>query len=145
LERDAPSPSDSKSPKFKLWCDLDELAPDEYDIDNDHCDIVATLETGEVYPMKVWTYAYLKTAVEEDRASGDHLRGKYQPAPDLFVERLDRELLRQAVADMLASDEVEFEKFAPGEGPDDEDFDEDDDDEDFEDGDEDDDEDEDDK
>ena len=36
------------APEFELWLDIEELPPGEYDPDNDHCDIIAKLSTGDL-------------------------------------------------------------------------------------------------
>lgn len=105
---------DATAPKspfgFEFWCELDELKPADYDPACDCCDIVATMSDGRHYRFRVWTYSFLEELVSRDRESGERLGGKYMLPPDLFVERLDRDLLQRAVADMLERDDIEFEK-----------------------------------
>lgn len=61
------------------------------------------LANGQVYALNVWTFGYLETARAEARASGEYLGGAFMPAPDLFVEDLNRTHLEAVVADLIAT------------------------------------------
>jgi hypothetical protein len=49
----------------------------------------------------VWTFKFLERARSGDQQNGDNLNGKYLLPPDLFIEKLDRRLLEDVVADMI--------------------------------------------
>ncbi len=91
--------------EFELWRPMPEIGPqaNAFDPEDEFCNISITLATGERYALNVWTYNYLARARQDDRATGDNLSGKYLLPPDLFVERLDRQLLEEVVADLIRS------------------------------------------
>jgi hypothetical protein len=60
-----------------------------------------TLSSGSKYALNVWTYSYLQSAKEEARSENEHVGGIYMPAPDVFVEKLDRELIEVMADDMI--------------------------------------------
>jgi hypothetical protein len=89
--------------QFDLWLEFEHWLPQEDDDpENDFFNMTVTLPEGKKYALNVWTFKYLSRAVQECRMSGEHRSGSYLPAPDLFVERLNRRLLEDVVADLLA-------------------------------------------
>ncbi len=90
---------------FDLWLEFEHWVPQEGDDPEDEFfNMTVTLPEGKKYALNVWTYKYLSRAVQECRTSGEHLGGSYLPAPDLFVERLDRKLVEDVVGDLIARD-----------------------------------------
>lgn len=61
-----------------------------------------TLQTGEVYALNVWTFAFFDVARRhgEERASQD-LAGRYLLPPDLFVAELSRATIESVINDLL--------------------------------------------
>src|ERR1700741_4190605 len=89
---------------FDLWLEFEHWMPQEGDDPaDDFCNVQVTLPGGRRYALNVWTFKYLSRAVRECRSTGEHLGGSYLPAPDLFVERLDRQLREDVVADLVAT------------------------------------------
>ena len=101
--------------EFKLWLEF-EIAQG-FDPEDDFCNIKITLSNGEVYTLNIWTYRFLDTARQQDRASGDNLQGGYLVAPDLFVERLERGLLERVVADLLRTGGLKAQWRVPDDTP----------------------------
>ena len=88
---------------FDLWLEFEHWRPRKGDDpEDDFFTMQMTLPGGKTYALKVWTFKYLSRAVQECRSTGEHLGGSYLPAPDLLVERLDRKLLEDVVADLIA-------------------------------------------
>lgn len=88
---------------FDLWLEFEHLLPQkDDDPEDDYFNMMLTLPDGKKYALNVWTFKYLSRAVQECRVSGEHLGGSYLPGPDLFIERLDRKLLENVVADLVA-------------------------------------------
>jgi hypothetical protein len=99
--------------EFELWQPRPEIGPqvNKFDPEDDFCNITITFATGERYALNVWTFNYLAHARQDDRADGDGItgNGKYLLPPDLFVERLDRHLLEEIVADLIRRDTLRAE------------------------------------
>jgi hypothetical protein len=93
--------------KFKLWLEFEEVDPNNWDIENEFCNIHVDLEDGRYYGINVWTYKYLETTINEDRKTGQNLSGLYQKPPDLFVKELTRECIQQTIEDLLKIDDLE--------------------------------------
>ena len=93
--------------RFKLWLEFEEVEPGNWDIENEFCNIAVTLEDGRRYGLNVWTYQFLKTAIDSDHKSGACLNGLYQIPPDLFVKELTRENIEMAIADILNKGDLE--------------------------------------
>ena len=92
---------------FELWLEFEHWLPEaHHDPEDDFFNMKLTLPDGRQYAFNVWTFKYLHRAIQECRESGEHRGGIYLPAPDLFVERLDRPLIEAAVADLVARDEL---------------------------------------
>ena len=88
--------------QFDLWLEFEQWMPREGDDpEDDFFNMTVTLPDGKKYALIVWTFKYMRRAVQKCRKSGEHLRGSYLPPPDLFVERLDRHLLESVVADLI--------------------------------------------
>jgi hypothetical protein len=89
---------------FELWLEFEAVDPDNWDIDNEFCNIQVTMKDGREYGINVWTYDFLKTAIDNDKANGNHLNGLYQVPPDLFVKELTRDCIEKAIQDLLDID-----------------------------------------
>jgi hypothetical protein len=89
-------------PSFELWLEFEHWQPTpEDDPADDFFNMIIRLEDGRRYALNVWTFAYFTRALAETRATGEALSGRYLLPPDVFVERLDRGLLEEVVADLL--------------------------------------------
>ena len=64
----------------------------------------------------MWTYKAVWRAVRECQEFGECLDGAYLLPPDLFVHRLDRALLEQVVADLIAQGELKAAWEVPDHG-----------------------------
>lgn len=93
--------------KFTLWLEFEEVDPNNWDIENEFCNIHVTMEDGRQYGINIWTYRFLETAIDEDRKSGKNLDGLYQTPPDLFVKELTRTCIEQTIQDLLKIDDLE--------------------------------------
>jgi len=93
--------------EFKLWLELEEVNPGNWDIKNDFANIQVDLPDGRHYGINVWTYHFLETSIKMDQASGENLKGLYQTPPDLFVKELTRECIEQVIEDLLKQGNLE--------------------------------------
>lgn len=93
--------------KFNLWLEFEEIDPNNWNIENEFCNIQINLKDGRSYGLNVWTYKYLETAVNEDKKTGQNLNGIYQKPPDLFVQILTRECIQQTIDDLLKIGDLE--------------------------------------
>lgn len=89
--------------EFELWQPMPELGPrvNAFDAEDDFCNVLITLDTGERYALNVWTYKFFVRARQNDHENGDNLGGRYLLPPDLFVERLERPLFEAVVNDLI--------------------------------------------
>lgn len=92
---------------FKLWLEFEEIDPNNWNTSNDFCNIYVTLEDGREYGINVWTYDFLKTAVEYDKNSGNNFNGLYIIPPDLFVKELTRDCIEKTIEDLLSTGNLE--------------------------------------
>ncbi|MBX3165200.1 MAG: hypothetical protein KF900_12050 [Bacteroidetes bacterium] len=92
---------------FTLWLEFEKVDPNNWDIENDFCNILVDLEDGRHYGLNVWTYNYLQTAIAEDKKTGQNLHGLYQTPPDLFVKELTRNCIQQTIEDLLKIGDLE--------------------------------------
>lgn len=89
---------------FELWLEFEAVDPDNWGIENEFCNILVTMKDGRKYGINVWTYDFLKTAVEYDKKNGDNLDGLYQIPPDLFVKELTRDCIEKTIQNLLDID-----------------------------------------
>jgi hypothetical protein len=93
---------------FTLWLEFEHLAqPADWDMTNDLCNIHVDFADGRHYGINVWTYDFLKTAVQADKAQGKNLQGSYLIPPDLFVKELSRECIEATIIDLLQVGDLE--------------------------------------
>ncbi len=96
--------------EFELWLEFEHLVPHEDDDpEDDFINVVIKLSTGVSYGLNVWTYKFLERARRCAQQDGDNLNGTYLLPPDLFVEKLDRQLLEDVVADMICTNSLRKE------------------------------------
>jgi hypothetical protein len=89
--------------RFDLWLEFEHWVPQEGDDpEDDIFNMQIVMHGGKKYALNVWTYKAIWRAVNDCRESGECLEGSYLLPPDLFVHRLDRTLLEQVVADLIA-------------------------------------------
>jgi len=93
---------------FTLWLEFEHfiLGPLD-DPSDDFFNMTIKTNDGRSCALNVWTFKFLKRAREENQLSGDNLSGQYLKPPDLFVDRVDRELMEEVVKDMIENDELE--------------------------------------
>jgi hypothetical protein len=95
---------------FDLWLEFEHWMQEEgADPEDDIFNMRITLPSGKKYALNVWTYKAIWRAVNEWRETGECLQGSYLLPPDLFVHRLDRDLLEKVIADLLANDGLKKE------------------------------------
>ena len=93
--------------EFKLWLEFEEVAIDNWDKENDFCNIHVDLPDGRHYGLNVWTYKYLQTAIKTDFENTENLNGLYQIPPDLFVQELTRDCIQKTIKDLLDRGDLE--------------------------------------
>ncbi len=69
------------------------------------------LNDGRRYALNVWTFDFLPLArfPWPYEANGVEQPASYVLPPDLFVERLDRDVIQQVIAELLATDQMKPE------------------------------------
>ena len=87
---------------FDLWVEFEITSP-WGELEHDFFTMLITVEDGRRYALSVWTFAFLDRARSHAAEAGERLGGRYLLAPDLLVERLDREHLERVTADLIAS------------------------------------------
>lgn len=88
---------------FDLWLEFEHWLPEDGDdAEDDFFNMQIVLHSGKKYALSVWTYKVLRRMVDNCQKSGECLDGSYLLPPDLFVQRLDRGLLEQIVAHLIA-------------------------------------------
>lgn len=93
--------------RFTLWLEFEEVDPNNWDTENEFCNVIVNLEDGRKYGLNIWTYKFLETAVKEHLETGTNLNGLYQKPPDLFVKELTRECIEKSIQDLLKIDDLE--------------------------------------
>lgn len=89
---------------FELWLEFEEwISPPDEDPADDFFNMQIKLLNGTCYALNVWTYDFFERARREAAAAPEMLNGRYLEPPDLFVERMERSLLEQVVADLIAN------------------------------------------
>lgn len=103
---------------FTLWLEFEHWTPEPGDDpEDDFFNMKVTLPSGKSYALNVWTFKFFETKTRavrfEDSAAqakmkaffenGEHpLEREYILPPDLLVSRLDRKLIEEIIAHMLA-------------------------------------------
>lgn len=95
--------------EFELWLEFEHWESGEGEPEGDFFNMQIALSTGEKYALNVWTYDSIGKAVAEAKETGEGMEGAYLFPPDLFVERMDRALLEEVVADLIDNDELKEE------------------------------------
>jgi hypothetical protein len=86
---------------FELWLEFEHWQREEGDDpEDDFFNMHIRLENGETYALNVWTFKFFERANNPNDPDYS-LEGKYMLAPDLFVERLDRELITEVIRDLI--------------------------------------------
>ena len=101
----------SSKGNFYLRLEFEECVPiQENDPSNDFFMMSIIFESGLKYELEVWTFKYLLTEVKDDLEKDYDrkltLAGKYLKPPDLFIEKMDRELIESIVLHMIENDEL---------------------------------------
>lgn len=92
---------------FKIWFEFEAVDYTKSDLKNDAANILVQLSDGRKYGINVWTFTFLNTIVENDKSSGENLKGLYQLPPDLFVEELTRTCIEKCINDILEKGNLE--------------------------------------
>jgi len=93
-------------PPFELWLEFEEVEPWE-DLTNDFANIGVNLLDGRYYGINVWTYQFVQTAYEEEKAQGKSSNGLYLMPPDLLVQELSRACIEHTIKDLLSKGTLE--------------------------------------
>ncbi len=92
---------ESKAGAFSLWLEFEHWIPSpEDDLTNDFFNMQVCFEDGRTYALNVWTFAFFTRACEEVKAERRQEVTIYLRAPDLFVEKLEREHLEAVIKEM---------------------------------------------
>lgn len=100
---------------FELWLEFEHWQPKpDDDPFVDFFNMQISLSDGRRYALNVWTFGFLEVARcpwlwGEEKKEPE----VYVVAPDLFVEKLDRDLIEQVVQRMLDQDELKAEWLCP--------------------------------
>lgn len=85
-----------------LWLEFEIWEPTEdEDPEDDFFNMSISMRDGTRYALNVWTYKFFARDQQHRQISGEHLHGKYTLPPDLFVQKLDRQLMEEIVADLI--------------------------------------------
>ena len=101
--------------KFDLWLEFEHWQPEPNDDSTeDFFNMLVTLPDGRRYALNVWTYKFIQKA----RYPWPYVEAVGEPEeyllpPDLFVERLDRNLMERVVRQMLVKGEMKPEWLCP--------------------------------
>ena len=87
--------------EFEYWVPTEDDDPED-----DFINMSIHLSDGRHYALNVWTFKILERARLYHEQYGDNLGGKYVLPPDLFVQRLDRKLLEEIVANLIRSKQL---------------------------------------
>lgn len=103
-------------PPFRLWLEFEHWQPQPGEDPTDDCfNMQVELDDGRKYCLNVWTFRFLERARRVRELESEVLVGKYLVGPDLFVEKLDRPLLEQVVAELFATDQMMDHWLSPNE------------------------------
>lgn len=91
---------------FTLWLEFEEVDPENWDIENEFCNIAVDLPDGRHYGINVWTYKFMVTAIKENSISKDNAGGLYLKPPDLLVKELTRSCIEQSIRELLKYDDL---------------------------------------
>lgn len=95
---------------FELWLEFEHWEAQESDDPEDEIfNMHVTLSSGKKYALNVWTYKSLWRMVKDCQETGECMRGAYLLPPDLFVQRLDRDLIEKIICDLITNDGLKEE------------------------------------
>ena len=92
---------------FKLWLEFEEVDKDNWNTENEFCNIHVDLPDGRHYGINVWTYKFLQTAIQHDIDNKTNLNGLYLIPPDIFVRELTRDCIYKTIEDLLNKGDLE--------------------------------------
>jgi hypothetical protein len=102
-----PQNKSDSSKIFTLWLEFENCITEPTDDPtHDFCNIIITLRNGKQYALNIWTFKYFDTAVRQSKNESSVLFGKFLKPPDLFVERLDRNLIEDVVGNLIELNEL---------------------------------------
>lgn len=95
---------------FDLWLEFEHWeAQENDDPEDDYFNMHIIFSTGKRYALNVWTYKSLGRIVNGCEETGECMRGAYLLPPDLFVKRLDRDLIEKIICDLINNDRLKEE------------------------------------
>jgi len=78
------------------------------DVNTDNIDVYVTLSNGRKFTATLFTLSNIKRILDRYRESGECAYGKYFWASDMIiVENINPLTIREAIADLIKSDELE--------------------------------------
>ena len=92
---------------FELWLEFEEVDQNNWNIDNEFCNIHVRMRDGREYGINVWTFNFLNRVIEYNKSCGENLNGLYQIPPDLFVKELSRSCIEKTIEDLLEKGNLE--------------------------------------
>ncbi len=100
--------------RFDLWLEFEQWEAQEGDDpEDDFFNMLVTLSNGKKYALNAWTFNSLRGMVKDCQETGECMQGAYLLPPDLFVQRLDRDLIEKVVCDLIANDGLKGEWEVP--------------------------------
>lgn len=78
---------------FTLWLEYEIMNPRNWHIEHEFCSIQVNLPDGRYYQLHAGTYKYLEASDKQEKV---HPR-----IPDLFVEKLTKDCIENAIRDLL--------------------------------------------
>ena len=92
----------------EVWLEFEEWSEKQDDNPRDEAFIMEiVLSDRRKFALNVWTYAHIETARSKPGLESSELHGKYVVGPDIFVEKMDRELLEKVAQDLLDTGELD--------------------------------------
>ncbi len=101
-----------------LWLEFEHWTPSpDEDPAREFFNMTVTCTDGVRYALNVWTYGYFELARAEAISETNTLGGRFLEPPDLFVEVMNRALIEQVVATLIAQGRMRPEWRVPEEAP----------------------------
>lgn len=92
---------------FKLWLEFElYMSEDGYDPTTDFFNMCIIFPTGKKYALNVWTYNFFIEVFHKEKKLDSSIQGRYNHAPDLFIEYCDRKLIEAIVSDIINKKEL---------------------------------------
>jgi len=92
--------------QFNVWLEFETVAGWE-NTTNNFANIEVDTFDGQKYALNVWTFDFLKTAVNKDIERQTGGKGLFLKPPDLFVKELTRLCIVQTISELLAQGDLD--------------------------------------